>query len=57
MARYQIVVLRFTPKQIRSEPKTVAEEIRRTLESARGHPPLDLRTVPADEAKAGPAVT
>ena len=49
MGRYQIVVLRFTPRQIRSQAATVTEEIRRTLEGARGRPPLNLRTVPAGE--------
>jgi hypothetical protein len=47
MGVYQIVALRFTPKQIRSEPAEVIDEIRRTLEGARGRPPLNLRTVPA----------
>ena len=46
----QMVVLRFTPKQIRSEPAEVINEIRGTLEGARGRPPLNLRTVPASEA-------
>jgi hypothetical protein len=51
MGRYQIVVLRFTPNQLRSEPAVVIEEIRRTLEGARGRPPLtDLRTIPAEGA-------
>jgi hypothetical protein len=45
----QIVALRFTPKQIRSEPAEVIDEIRRTLEGARARPPLNLRTVPASE--------
>jgi hypothetical protein len=45
----QIVALRFTPKQIRSEPAEVIDEIRRTLEGARARPPLNLRTVPAGE--------
>jgi hypothetical protein len=43
----QMIVLRFTPKQIRSEPAEVIDEIRRTLEGARSRPPLNLRTVPA----------
>jgi hypothetical protein len=47
MGVYQIVALRFTPKQIRSEPAEVIDEIRRTLQGARGRPPLNLRTVPA----------
>jgi len=50
MGRHQIIVLRFTPKKIRSEAASVAEEIRRTLEAAQGRPPLNLRTVPANEA-------
>jgi hypothetical protein len=53
MARYQIVVLRFTPRQLRSEPAVVIAEIRRTLEGARGRAPLDLRTVPAEAEGAG----
>jgi len=47
MARYQIVVLRFTPRQIRSQPAEVIADIRAALEGARGRPPLGLRTVPA----------
>jgi hypothetical protein len=50
MGVYQIVALRFTPKQIRSEPAQVINEIRGMLEGARGRPPLNLRTVPADES-------
>ena len=49
MAKYQIVVLRFTPRQIRSEPAAVARDIRQALAGARGRPPLNLRTVPAGE--------
>ena len=47
MAKHQMVMLRFTPKQIRSEPAQVIAEIRDALEGARGRPPLNLRTVPA----------
>jgi hypothetical protein len=43
---YQIVVLRFTPKQIRTQPAQVIADIRAALEGARGRPPLNLRTVP-----------
>jgi hypothetical protein len=50
MSRYQIIVLRFTPKQIRTQPAEVLKDIRRTLEGARGRPPLNLRTVPVAEA-------
>jgi hypothetical protein len=49
MGRYQIVVLRFTPNQIRAEPAAVIKDIREALEGARGRPPLALRTVPAGE--------
>ena len=47
MAKYQINVLRFTPRQIRKEPAVVVADIRAALEGARGRPPLNLRTVPA----------
>ena len=50
MGKYQIVVLRFTPRQIRSEPAAVARDIRQALAGARDRPPLNLRTVPADKA-------
>jgi hypothetical protein len=43
---YQIVVLRFTPKQIRAQPAQVIADIRAALEGARGRSPLNLRTVP-----------
>jgi hypothetical protein len=50
MAIYQLNVLRFTPKQIRTEPAQVVAEIRAAMESARDRPPLNLRTVPSGEA-------
>ena len=45
MAKHQIIVLRFTPKQIRSEPAAVIKDIRDALEGARGRPAPSLRTV------------
>jgi len=52
MAKYQIVTLRFTPKQIRTDPATVIRDIKEALEGARGRPPLaNLRTVPAEADK------
>jgi len=53
MSVHQIIVLRFTPKQIRSQPSEVIADIRRALEGARGRPPLNLRTVPVGEAVPG----
>jgi len=47
MARHQMIVLRFTPKQIRSEPAVVIGDIKAALDGARGRTPLTLRTVPA----------
>jgi hypothetical protein len=47
MAKYQMNVLRFTPRQIRKEPAVVVADIRAALEGARGRPKLNLRTVPA----------
>jgi hypothetical protein len=51
LAKYQIVVLRFTPNQLRSEAATVIKDIREALEGAKGRPPLALLTVPAGENK------
>ncbi len=54
MSVYQIIVLRFTPRQIRTQPAEVSNDIRAALASAsasaRGRPPLNLRTVPAEAA-------
>jgi hypothetical protein len=50
MGKKQMIVLRFTPRQIRSEPARVIAEIRDALEGARDRPPPRLRTVPAGEA-------
>jgi len=50
MGVYQIVVLRFTPKQLRAQPAEVIKQIRDTLERARGRTPLNLCTVPATAA-------
>ena len=48
MGKHQMIVLRFTPRQIRSEPAEVIKDIREALHGARGRPPLNLRTVPDD---------
>ena len=53
MGRHQMIVLRFTPMQIRSEPAEVMRDIREALEGARGRPPLNLRTVPAGAGQLG----
>ncbi len=56
MSIHQLNVLRFTPKQIRTEPARVVADIRDALEGARGRPTLNLRTVPCREpAPSGPA--
>jgi hypothetical protein len=55
MARYQIVVLRFTPRQIRTQPAEVIKDIKAALEGARGRPPLRLKTIPAGEPGNGAA--
>jgi hypothetical protein len=54
MARHQMIVLRFTPKQIRTQPAEVVADIRRALEGARRRAPLGLRTVPAPTGRTGP---
>ena len=50
MGKHQIIVLRFTPNQIRSEAPAVVKDIREAIEGACGRPPLNLRTLPADAA-------
>jgi very-short-patch-repair endonuclease len=47
MSAYGIIVLHFTPGQIRREPERVLAAIKKALASAVGRPPLDIRTVPA----------
>jgi len=46
MGKYGIVVLPFTPSQIRKQPAEVLATIRAAIGSARGRPPTNLRTVP-----------
>ena len=55
MAKHQIVVLRFTPRQIRTQPAEVIKDIKAALEGARGRPPLRLKTIPAGEPGNGAA--
>jgi hypothetical protein len=52
MARHQIVVLRFTPRQIRSQPAEVINDIKAALDGARGRPLLNLTTIPSDNGAA-----
>ena len=49
MAKHQIVVLRFTPRQIRSQPAEVKKDIKAALDGARGRPPLKLKTIPVGD--------
>jgi very-short-patch-repair endonuclease len=44
MAKYGILVLPFTPRQIRTQPAEVLAAIRDAIENARGRPPLNVRT-------------
>jgi hypothetical protein len=52
MARYQIVVLRFTPRQIRSQPAGVISDIKAALDGAHGRALLNLKTIKADNGAA-----
>lgn len=47
MGKHLIVVLRFKPSQIRTQPAQVIAEIREAIERARGRAPLNLCTVAA----------
>ena len=55
MAKYQVVVLRFTPRQIRTKPAEVIKDIKAALEGAQDRPPLKLKTVPAGDSGNGAA--
>ena len=55
MAQHQIIVLRFTPRQIRSQPAEVIKDIKAALEGARGRLPLKLKTLPAGDTGKGAA--
>jgi hypothetical protein len=52
MARHQIVVLRFTPRQIGSQPAEVIADIKAALDGARGRPAIKLKTIKADKGAA-----
>jgi hypothetical protein len=52
LARYQIVVLRFTPRQIRTQRAEVITDIKAALDGAQGRPALRLQTIPADNGAA-----
>jgi very-short-patch-repair endonuclease len=47
MSSYGIIVLHFSPRQIRTEPEQVVRLIRSTLNSAAGRSPLTIRVLPA----------
>lgn len=47
MSAHGIIVLHFTPGQIKREPERVLAAITKALASAAGRPALDIRTVPA----------
>jgi very-short-patch-repair endonuclease len=47
MSSYGIIVLHFSPRQIRKEPERVVNLIRSTLESAVGRPPLTITALAA----------
>ena len=48
MSAHGIIVLHFTPGQIKREPERVLAAIKKALASAAGRPALDIRTVPAN---------
>lgn len=47
MTALGILVLHFSPRQIRYEPEMVLKTIRQALDSRSGHPALAIRTLPA----------
>jgi hypothetical protein len=57
MAKHGILVLPFTPRQIRTQPAEVLAAIRDAIENARGRPPLNVRTEAALSSGSVKAVT
>ncbi len=47
MARYQVVVLRFTPRQIRTKPAEVIKDIKAALEGAQDRPLAEAEDDPS----------
>jgi hypothetical protein len=47
MSSYGIIVMHFTPAQIRREPKAVARRLGAALTAARDRPPLPVTARPA----------
>lgn len=47
MSSFGIIVLHFTPRQIRTEPRAVVETIRATLAATASRPPLSIKALPA----------
>lgn len=47
MSAYGIIVLHFTPSQIRSQPARVLADLRSALAAGQARPPLAIRAVPA----------
>jgi len=45
MSAQGIIVLHFPPQRIRSEPVSIAAELRSAIEAGRQRPPLAIRTV------------
>jgi len=45
MSSLGIIVLHFTPRQIRSQPKLVAETIRSAIDAAANRPALPIRAL------------
>jgi hypothetical protein len=50
MAAAGIIVVHFSPREIRREPRMVAQRIRDALESGTTRSPLPIRTIPASVA-------
>jgi hypothetical protein len=47
MSSFGIIVLHFTPRQIRTQPRLVAETLKSALEAAANRPALSIRALPA----------
>jgi hypothetical protein len=53
MSAHGIVVLHFTPQQVRSQRAAVVANLRSALSAGRGRPPLPIRAVPCGQGAGG----
>ncbi len=52
MSAAGVIVLHFSPRQVRRDPAEVVRMLRHALNSTRSRPPLPIRTIPSPGSRA-----